>query len=539
VTRGDADLPDVISTSLATAVIATSASPPPFPLGARGAALDQVLAATAREAVLAFEGALARVWLVGPGDLCAGCAMLRECPDQSRCLHLVASAGLTERLDGPFRRFPIGARRVGEVAVTRRPFFARSQLQDIGLAEAGWLATHRIRSFVALPLESGGELLGILALFSRRALSAEDERRIAAGAGQAASAIDVARRWDATQARLAQLAAENLHLRESSAEARGLPPGVSPAWRRLLTAIDSIGPSDMPVLIHGEPGTGRERVARALHRASRRREAPFVRLRCAAIPHDQIHALLFGASLEGGAERLGRVEVAAGGTLYIDELGDVPVDLQPAVLRLIREGTFQRVGEAQERPIDVRVIAATGRDLAREVEAGRFDEDLLLALDAVPIRVPPLRERREDVPLLARHFATSIAREIGSHHRGFEPAFLDRLAASSWPGNLRELHNTVERALLSSKDGVLRDDQRIGTASLIAMADATGDPGEPPPPAQPLTTLADVQREAIERALAHTHGRVSGPRGAAALLGLKPTTLESRMKKLGVRRRGA
>ena len=536
------------SFGLLSSIIEAVPSPAAQPSGLRGpldsgAPQAQMLTSISEGIRSAFDGALTRVWLVRPGDICRTCAMLPECPDQRSCLHLVASAGVTSRTDGPFRRFPIGARQVGQVAVTRRPFFARGQLAEIGLADSAWLEAHRIRTFAAFPLEAGGELVGVLGIFSRRSLSADDEQLLAACARHAGIACALARAWSDMQARDRRLSAANGYLR-SAPDRRGSQatlPGVSAAWRRMLGQVDRIAASDVPVLLQGDPGSGREMVARMIHAASRRSDGDFVHVPCAATSHARLESLLFGGSVpdgRGSSEQAPTlIDVADGGTLFLEDVGEAPIDLQPRLLRVVRDGVVD-APDGAGRAVSLRLIVSARDDLpAAEATAGGFLEDLRAELAAAAIHVPSLHERREDVALLARHFASAIASETGRRYRGIDPAYLDRLVTMAWPGNLRELRNVIERAVLVSKDGVLRDEIRVGPAAPVMMPDATGDPGEPPPaPGPPLTTLAEVQREAIERALAHTGGRVSGPHGAAALLGLKPTTLESRMKRLGVRR---
>jgi formate hydrogenlyase transcriptional activator len=286
------------------------------------------------------------------------------------------------------------------------------------------------------------------------------------------------------------------------------------------------------VLITGESGTGKELVSRALHRLSPRRDAPFVKVNCAAMPRDLIESELFGH--ERGAftgalnQRPGRFELAEGGTLFLDEVGELPLELQPKLLRVLQEREFERVGGTRTLRSDARIVAATNRDLSELVRAGRFREDLYYRLYVVPVTVPPLRERREDVRLLAEHFLDRCQARWKRSFSGIAPAFLERLERHDWPGNVRELEHVIERACLVSESPSL--DLPGEPSSSRAR---TSGVSERRPPSE---NLADVEREHIERVLADTGYRIAGAKGAAAALGLHPNTLRNRMAKLGIRR---
>jgi len=309
--------------------------------------------------------------------------------------------------------------------------------------------------------------------------------------------------------------------------------GTSAALRRVLEQIDRVASTDSTVLIQGETGTGKELVARAIHERSNRRDRPLVRINCAALPRELVESELFGhekGSFTGATQqRRGRFEIADGGTLFMDEIGELPLDAQAKLLRALQEREFERVGGTQTLRVDVRIIAATNRDLQSQVAASRFRSDLYFRLNVFPILVPPLRERREDIPRLVERFAAAAARRIGRPFVAVSPAFLERARAYDWPGNVRELENLVERALIMSHDGTL-DGQHLSLEP-----DARGEVAAPPAES---ATLEDVERAHILGTLAQSGWRIEGERGAAALLGLNPSTLRGRMRKLGIRKNG-
>jgi DNA-binding NtrC family response regulator len=309
--------------------------------------------------------------------------------------------------------------------------------------------------------------------------------------------------------------------------------GDSPALRRVLEQIDRVAPTDSTVLIQGETGTGKELVARAIHERSNRRERPLVKINCAALPRELVESELFGhekGSFTGATQqRRGRFEIADGGTLFLDEIGELPLEAQAKLLRVLQEREFERVGGTQTLRADVRIIAATNRDLQSQVATSRFRSDLYFRLNVFPISVPPLRERREDIPRLVERLAATAARKMGRPFASVSPAFLERARAYDWPGNIRELENLVERALIMSNDGTLE------AQHLAFELDTSNGPVAPPPTS---ATLEDVERAHIRSVLAQSGWRIEGERGAAALLGLNPSTLRGRMRKLGIRKTG-
>jgi formate hydrogenlyase transcriptional activator len=295
--------------------------------------------------------------------------------------------------------------------------------------------------------------------------------------------------------------------------------------RKVLKEVETVAPTSSTVLIHGETGTGKELIARALHDLSPRRDRTFVKLNCAAIPTGLLESELFGH--EKGAftgaisQRVGRFELANGGTLFLDEVGDIPLDLQPKLLRALQEQEFERLGSTRTVRVNVRLVAATNRDLAQMVAEGRFRSDLFYRLNVFPVLLPPLRERSEDIPLLVRHFTQQFAQRMSRRIESIPAETMAGLVRYSWPGNIREMQNVIERAVILSENGRLRvDPQSLASA---------------PPVAQELSGQLDArEREAIEAALRVCQGRVSGPNGAAQRLGLPHSTLEFRIKKLDI-----
>ncbi|MBN2702097.1 MAG: sigma-54-dependent Fis family transcriptional regulator [Methylothermaceae bacterium] len=303
--------------------------------------------------------------------------------------------------------------------------------------------------------------------------------------------------------------------------------GRSPALRRVMEQVRQVAPTDATVLILGETGTGKEVVARAIHALSCRREEALVKLNCAAIPRDLVESELFGhekgAFTGAVARKLGRFELADKGTLFLDEIGDLPPDLQAKLLRVLQEGEFERVGGTETRRVDVRILAATNRDLAGLAREGGFRADLYYRLSVFPVRLPPLRERLEDLPLLVRHFARRYGEKYGRRFETVSARVMAALKSHPWPGNIRELEHVIERAVILSR----------GTELLLEEEFSRTDSPEQPPR---LETLEEAERAHILKVLKATGWRVSGRDGAAELLGLKRSTLESRMKKLGIRR---
>jgi DNA-binding NtrC family response regulator len=336
------------------------------------------------------------------------------------------------------------------------------------------------------------------------------------------------------QERLRALETEMFYLREAikgSYEDEGRPVGRSAAFRRMMEDVERVAGSDVTVLITGETGVGKEVVARAIHARSARAERPLVTVDCAALPSGLVESELFGherGAFTGAHQRkLGRFELANGATVFLDEVGELPPDVQVKFLRVLQRGEFERVGGTATLKTDARVIAATNRPLERLVEEGKFRADLFYRLNVFPIQIAPLRERPEDIALLTNYFAQKYRARFHKRIVSIDEASLERLRAYPWPGNVRELEHIVERAVLLSEGEVLHVD--------VPLGGATAGEGRPVAARPALATLEEAEREHIRRVLAHTGGRIAGKGGAADILGLPDSTLRSRMKKLGIR----
>ncbi|MBV8415511.1 MAG: sigma 54-interacting transcriptional regulator [Verrucomicrobia bacterium] len=314
--------------------------------------------------------------------------------------------------------------------------------------------------------------------------------------------------------------------------------GSSAALRRVLRQIELVAPRDATVLISGETGTGKELIARAVHQHSKRRDKPLVRVNCTSIPKELFESEFFGhakGAFTGAIkDRAGRFEVASGGTLFLDEVGEIPLELQSKLLRVLQEKSYERVGEDRTRQTDVRIIAATNRDLEKEVAAGRFREDLYYRLNVFPLQIAPLRERKEDIPLLATHFVELLVNELGCLNPRLTRAGVDSLQSYNWPGNIRELRNVIERAVICARGGALEFDLPV-TSSFVDSTPCRSQVTDGPE----YLTESEIrrrERENLSIVLQKTGWKIKGAAGAAELLGVRPTTLMSRIEKLGLRR---
>jgi DNA-binding NtrC family response regulator len=340
----------------------------------------------------------------------------------------------------------------------------------------------------------------------------------------------------------AQLEMQNAYLEEEVVQAKafGELVGQSRALHNIVKQIDLVAPTEASALILGESGTGKELVAREIHQRSRRKDRPLVRVNCASIPKDLFESEFFGhtrGAFTGAVkDRAGRFEAAEGGTIFLDEIGEVPLDLQSKLLRVLQEKSYERVGEDRTRRADVRVIAATNRDLQQAVTAGRFREDLFYRLNVFPIQVPPLRDRMEDVALLAKHFIETSVRELGCPKPRLTRAGIAKLENYHWPGNIRELRNVIERAIIISRGGALDFDLPVTESAVVPSRPAAHAKSEAEPEFLTDAELQRRERKNLMTVLEKTHWRIKGENGAAELLGVKPTTLKARIKKMGLKR---
>jgi DNA-binding NtrC family response regulator len=316
--------------------------------------------------------------------------------------------------------------------------------------------------------------------------------------------------------------------------------GQGRAWQQILRQIEMVAPTDATVLILGETGTGKELIARELHRRSRRRHKPLVRVNCASIPKELYESEFFGhargAFTSAVKDRIGRFAAAAGGTLFLDEIGEIPLELQSKLLRVLQEKCYERVGEEETRRADVRIVAATNRDLKKECEAGRFREDLYYRLNVFPMKAVALRDRKEDIPLLATHFIEISVKELGCPRPRLTRAGIETLQTYDWPGNIRELRNVIERATILARGGALEFDLLVSISSVDAVRFGQEQADEVEPEYFTEAQMRRRERENLFAVLQKTGWKIKGVDGAAELLGLRPTTLISRVERLGLKR---
>jgi transcriptional regulator with GAF, ATPase, and Fis domain len=326
-----------------------------------------------------------------------------------------------------------------------------------------------------------------------------------------------------------QLEKENIYLREEIRTGQGLQKivGNSETLKYVFFKIQQVAPTDTTVLILGETGTGKGMVAHAIHEISARKDRPMITVNCAAMPMNLIESELFGrekgAFTGAHAKQMGRFEVAHGGTIFLDEIGEMHMELQAKLLRVLQEGEFERLGSPRTIKVDVRVIASTSRDLKAEIRNNRFREDLFYRLNVFPISIPPLRMRSGDIPLLVNHFVDRYARKIGRNIKSIPKDMMKSLLEYSWPGNVRELEHVIERAVITSTGPILQLAERFESEHIETKE-------------EPLKEITTIEREHILKVLRKTRWKINGEGGAASLLGLHPSTLRFRLKKLGIER---
>ncbi len=431
---------------------------------------------------------------------------------------------------------PVEGSPTGRAIRTRRPvFITRGDIEQFGSDIARRILAEGLKSALCLPLISHGRPLGTLVVASQKEenFPEKDAELLKHVANQIAIAVENSLAFRRVVDRANKLREEKLYLQDEIRSEYNFEEiiGESLGLKEVLRQVETVAPADSTVLLLGETGTGKELIARAIHHLSARRERTLVKVNCAAIPTGLLESELFGH--EKGAftgaitQRIGRFELAHRGTLFLDEVGDIPLELQPKLLRVLQEQEFERLGSARTIRVDVRLIAATNVDLAQRVGENQFRSDLYYRLNVFPITIPPLRERREDIPLLVRYFAQKYARRMKKPIESIPSRAMAALTEYSWPGNVRELENFIERAVILSRGlelelplGELK--QRSSSHAAISVSG--------------FVTLERAEKEHILRALKETNWVIGGPGGAAARLGMKRTTLQSRMRKLGIAR---
>jgi transcriptional regulator with GAF, ATPase, and Fis domain len=517
--------------------------------------VEPLLKKIVERAVEHTEFVFSQVWLIKKGDLCATCKYRPDCPDQSRCLHLVAGRGrsLPEPGKGPQRcedlnaRLPLNFGPLGEAVASGELKVVRSpDKQPVFAAGFEWMRDERILECGIRPIEFKGDVLGAMVGFAREHLPESFTPWGRIFADHIGAAIAHARAFDEIQHLKAQLELQNSYLQEAVVEAKAFGDlvGQSAALKHIVSQIDLVAPTEASVLILGETGTGKELVAHEIHQRSARKDGPLVRVNCASIPRELFESEFFGhvrGSFTGAVkDRAGRFETAEGGTLFLDEVGEIPLDIQNKLLRVLQEKRYERVGDDRTRRANVRVVAATNRNLKKEAAAGRFREDLFYRLNVFPIQVPPLRERMDDIPSLAKHFVELSAKDLKCAKPRLTRAAVAKLQSYDWPGNIRELRNVIERAVILARGGALDFDLPIiGPSAPVARPIARSDTSASSPAQPKFLTEAELQhreRDNLLQVLEVANWKISGPDGAAELLGVKPTTLLSRMDKWGLKK---
>jgi formate hydrogenlyase transcriptional activator len=445
---------------------------------------------------------------------------------------------------------PRDASPAGHAIATGKPLLARGEELDRYPSEiVRTLRAEGLQTICCIPLINHAHTFGTLNLSSRRidAFTPSDVELLQQVGSQIAIAVENALAFKEIDALKDKLAEEKLYLEEEIRTEFNFEEiiGDSPLLKQALSQVELVAPATTTALILGETGTGKELIARAIHNLSPRRERTFVKVNCAAIPSGLLESELFGH--ERGAftgainQKIGRFELADRGTLFLDEVGDLPLELQPKLLRVLQEQEFERLGSNRTQRVDVRVVAATNQDLAKLVAERAFRSDLYYRLNVFPITIPALRERPEDVALLVRYFVQKFSRRLNKTVEYVPAQAMDALVHYSWPGNVRELENLIERAVILSPGRELRVPVSELKAAISAAEPNTDfasiDPGNAFAfPSTPVSTLEEAERQHILRALRQTEWRIAGPQGAAVLLGMKRTTLQARMRKLAIRR---
>jgi transcriptional regulator with GAF, ATPase, and Fis domain len=511
---------------------------PKFPMAllleiARERSLENLLEKIVRGAAALPATTRFEIWLIEKGDCCLHLAAAANNP-------LEGIGGVKTRLADSSVRIPLGEGVIGKTAVTGQQTVLRDLYKEPGeFSRLDWLTRELVRGFAATAISFKGEIMGVITTFARVNLPEEARAWTQIMADHVGAAIANARAFEEIERLKAQLEMENAYLQEEVVEARafGSLVGQCASLRHIVSQIDLVAPTEASVLILGDTGTGKELVAREIHHRSRRKGKPLIRVNCASIPKDLYESEFFGharGAFTGAIkDRAGRFEMAEGGTIFLDEIGEIPLDLQSKLLRVLQEKCYERVGEDRTRLADVRIVGATNRDLKQDVAAGCFREDLYYRLNVFPIQVPSLKERADDIPLLARHFMELSVKELRCSKPRLTRAGVAKLQSYDWPGNIRELRNVIERAVIISRGGALDFDLPVrNSPPPLATREATS--SEPEILTEP--ELQRRERENLLAALHQTNWKIRGADGASELLGVKPTTLVTRMKKWGLQR---
>ena len=486
--------------------------------------------------------AAAEVWLSSPEDLCLTC---QDKEEQSASLHLVAISTKKRQNNIVPQKH---ARHLSETDFLFGKAMTVGQTHTVKDLQKNkqwcranqWIKRLGIVGLVTEPLSFRDLRLGAMVLYFRESYRRQRLKWVKIVAGHTASSIVNARAFFQIGKLHDKLRSENEYLRAAVQDAHsfGEIVGCSPALKRVLQQITLVAPTDASVLITGESGTGKELVAREIHRLSARRDEPIITVNCASVPRELYESEFFGhvkgAFTGATSNRVGRFEMADGGTLFLDEVGEIPLKLQSKLLRVLQEGSYERVGDGRTRKVNVRVVSATNRDLVAESAAGRFRQDLFYRLNVFPVEIPPLRNRKEDIPMLARHFLAISAKRLRRPLLRLSKKNVQMLKNYSWPGNVRELENVIERAVITSLGKELRLYLPEETsADDIVEADLLVPNSKKIMTEQEIRTL---EKENLMAILEMTRWRVSGAGGAAEILGVNPSTLASRMRKWGIKR---
>ena len=506
--------------------------------------LNDVLATIIGAIARNTDVSLARLWLRQPDQECPHCSRGAHTSEDS--LHLRASAGTPQvpgadwsRTNGTFHRIPLGHNelKISHIATSGESVRIQRLSEDAPwIRNQEWIRSEGLVGFAGHPLVFRGEVLGVLAVFRRTEPDDACWQWLRALADAAAVAIANARAFEQVEALRRELEMERDYLRQEVQETGlfGEILGRSAALKRVLRQVEMVATTDASVLILGETGTGKELIARAIHQRSPRAHKPLVKVNCGSIPRELFESEFFGhtrGSFTGAIrDRVGRFQLADGGTLFLDEVGEIPLELQSKLLRVLQEGEFERVGDEATRRVNVRVVAATNRDLRQEAEEGRFRLDLFYRLGVFPIEVPPLRDRREDIPELAAYFVRQACARFHVPEPRLIERELDRASQYDWPGNVRELQNVVERAVILAQNGLLAFDLPEAKMAAAAVGSTTS-------AVIPKDEWRRRERANVLAALEQCGYRVSGEGGAAELLGINPATLASRLKSLGIQKR--